>query len=237
MTNQKVSDFYDEYSERQLKIGANERLISLYKRLLKAGLKSNSTVLELGCGVGIFTKLLAKKIKTGTVEAIDLSQKSVEIAEKNINNTNFIFKTANVVNYNPVNNNIDFITLLDVIEHIPLDEHNSLFNNISKICSDKTLVIINFPNPRYIEYLQNNNPKTLQIIDQEVELHTLSNTLYNNNLEIIFYEKYSIWEIEDYDFMIVRKKRNFELKHLSDLRSIPEKIINKIKVKTDKIRF
>lgn len=237
MTNQKVSDFYDEYSERQLKIGANERLISLYKRLLKAGLKSNSTVLELGCGVGIFTKLLAKKIKTGTVEAIDLSQKSVEIAEKNINKTNFIFKTANVVNYNPVNNNIDFITLLDVIEHIPLDEHNSLFNNISKICSDKTLVIINFPNPRYIEYLQNNNPKTLQIIDQEVELHTLSNTLYNNNLEIIFYEKYSIWEIEDYDFMIVRKKRNFELKHLSDLRSIPEKIINKIKVKTDKIRF
>lgn len=237
MDNEKVSEFYDEYSERQIKIGANERLISLYKRMLKSGLKSQSNVLELGCGVGIFTKLLAKKVKSGKIEAVDLSPKSVEIAQKNLKKENVVFKTADVVNYLPEIKNIDFITLLDVIEHIPLENHAELFANISKNCSEKTLVVINFPNPRYIEFLQKNNADGLQIIDQPVEFKDLVNRLENNNLEIIFYEKYGIWEVEDYDFMLIRKKRNFELRHLSDSRSFSEKISNKISKTKDKIWY
>ena len=76
MKQQEISQFYDEFVQRQLKIGANERLISLYKRLLHLGLKEDSRVLELGCGVGIFTKLLGKKISSGLIEAVDLSEKA-----------------------------------------------------------------------------------------------------------------------------------------------------------------
>ena len=71
MKQKEISDFYDEFVQRQLKIGANERLISLYKRLLDLGLKEDSKVLELGCGVGILTKLLSKKTATGILEAFD----------------------------------------------------------------------------------------------------------------------------------------------------------------------
>lgn len=84
MKQEEISEFYDEYVQRQLKIGANERLISLYKRLLNGGLNPQSKVLELGCGVGIFTKLLSKKVTSGIIEAVDLSEKSVAVAKQEL---------------------------------------------------------------------------------------------------------------------------------------------------------
>ena len=81
MKKEDIAEFYDEYVQRQLAIGANERLISLYKRLIAIGLNSSSRILELGCGVGIFTKLLSKKITSGLIEAVDLSEKSVAVAK------------------------------------------------------------------------------------------------------------------------------------------------------------
>ena len=86
MKKDDIAHFYDEFSKKQVRTGANERLISLYKRLQKLGLKSNSKILELGCGVGIFTGLLAKNKSAGIIEAVDLSGKSVAIAEKELQN-------------------------------------------------------------------------------------------------------------------------------------------------------
>lgn len=82
MQQQEISKPYNDFADTHPKSSANERLISLYKRLFELGLKSDSTVLELGCGVGNFTKLLAKRVKRGIIEAVDLSEKSIEAAKK-----------------------------------------------------------------------------------------------------------------------------------------------------------
>ena len=37
MKKEEVSQFYDQFSERQIKIGVNERLIFLFKKLKKLG--------------------------------------------------------------------------------------------------------------------------------------------------------------------------------------------------------
>lgn len=238
MKKDDIADFYDEFSKKQVKTGANERLISLYKRLNKLGLRPDSKILELGCGVGIFTRLLAKNIYVGLIEAVDLSEKSVAIAEKELKNKkNIHFKVADVVQYQPKNSDFDFITLMDVIEHIPLDQHDELFGNLAQICTEKTRIVINIPNPQYIDYTRINNPESLQVIDQEVHLFPLLQNFEKHNLEIIFFEKYSIWEEEDYHFMVVRKKRKFELNHLADRRNVSEKIIKKVTTKIDAIKF
>lgn len=238
MKKEDIAEFYDEYVQRQLKIGANERLISLYKRLLGLGLKENSRILELGCGVGIFTKLLSKKISAGTIEAVDLSQKSVTVARTELKNKkNIHFDVADVVKYQPKNSDFDFVTLMDVIEHIPLENHEELFGNLAKIATEKTLIAINFPNPQYIGYVKINHPETLQVIDQEVHFLPLAQHIEKHNLEIVFFEKYSIWEAEDYHFMVIRKKREFQLKHLSDNRNLTEKITKKVSTKLDEIKY
>jgi 2-polyprenyl-3-methyl-5-hydroxy-6-metoxy-1,4-benzoquinol methylase len=238
MKKEDIAEFYDEYVQRQLKIGANERLISLYKRLKILGLNKYSKVLELGCGVGIFTKLLSKKISAGSIEAVDLSGKSIAIAQDILKNKNNIhFGVGDVVKYQPKNSDFHFITLMDVIEHIPLEQHNELFGNLADISTDKTRIIINIPNPQYIEYARINHPESLQIIDQEVHLFPLMHHLEKHHLELIYFEKYSVWEEEDYHFMVIRKKRKFEVKHLVDKRTVPEKISKKIQNKIDEIKY
>lgn len=237
MDNNKIADFYDDFSEQQYKTGTNERLISLYKRLKKWGLKKNSSVLEMGCGVGIFSKLMLKTVKSGYIESVDLSPRSIEIAQKFIKNPQITFKTADVVNYGPEKSSFDFITLMDVIEHIPLEKHRPLFQNIAEIAGSETLILINIPNPRYIEYMQREKPETLQVIDQPVELSSLAENADRSVLEIIYFEKYSIWEQNDYDFIVMRKKQQFSLTHLSDLRTVPEKISRKISHKVNRIKY
>ena len=238
MKQNEISDFYDEYVQRQIKTGANERLISLYKRLLNGGLNADSRVLELGCGAGIFTKLLAKKVKNGIIEAVDLSEKSVAVAKNELKDRNNIhFDVADVVKYQPKNSDFDMITLMDVIEHIPLEHHAELFANLAKIATEKTNILINIPNPQYIGYARINHPESLQVIDQEVELFTLMQHLEKNGLELIYFEKYGIWEQDDYHFMVIRKKRNFELKHLSDQRNFSEKIFHKLTTKIDAVKY
>ena len=238
MKQNEISDFYDEYVQRQIKTGANERLISLYKRLLNGGLNADSRVLELGCGVGIFTKLLAKKVKNGIIEAVDLSEKSVAVAKNELKDRNNIhFDVADVVKYQPKNSDFDMITLMDVIEHIPLEHHAELFANLAKIATEKTNILINIPNPQYIGYARINHPESLQVIDQEVELFTLMQHLEKNGLELVYFEKYGIWEQDDYHFMVIRKKRNFELKHLSDQRNFSEKIFHKLTTKIDAVKY
>ncbi|MCP2037204.1 bifunctional 2-polyprenyl-6-hydroxyphenol methylase/3-demethylubiquinol 3-O-methyltransferase UbiG [Chryseobacterium sp. HSC-36S06] len=238
MKQNEISDFYDEYVQRQIKTGANERLISLYKRLLNGGLNADSKVLELGCGVGIFTKLLAKKVKNGIIEAVDLSEKSVAVAKNELKDRNNIhFDVADVVKYQPKNSDFDMITLMDVIEHIPLEHHAELFANLAKIATEKTNILINIPNPQYIGYARINHPESLQVIDQEVELFTLMQHLEQSGLELIYFEKYGIWEQDDYHFMVIRKKRNFELKHLSDQRNFSKKIFHKLTTKIDAVKY
>ena len=238
MKQKEISAFYDEFVQRQLKTGANERLISLYKKLLKFGLKEQSKVLELGCGVGIFTKLLTKKISKGLIEAVDLSEKSVAVAHDQLKDKkNIHFDVADVVKYTPKNSDFDFITLLDVIEHIPLDQHEELFGNLAQICTEKTQIIINIPNPQYIAYARIHHPESLQVLDQEVELFLLMQHCEKHGLEFLYFEKYGIWEEEDYHFMVLRKKRKFELKHLADQRTISTKAVRKVSAKIDEIKY
>ncbi len=238
MKQKEISAFYDEFVQRQLKTGANERLILLYKKLLKFGLKEQSKVLELGCGVGIFTKLLTKKISKGLIEAVDLSEKSIAVATEQLKDKkNIHFDVADVVKYSPKNSDFDFITLLDVIEHIPLDQHDELFGNLAHISTEKTQIVINIPNPQYIAYARIHHPESLQVLDQEVELFPLMQHCEKYGLEFLYFEKYGIWEEEDYHFMVLRKKRKFELKHLADQRTISTKAVRKVSAKIDEIKY
>ena len=237
MKKEEVSQFYDQFSERQIKIGVNERLIFLFKQLKKLGLTKKSKILELGCGVGAFTYLLSKKVEKGYIEAVDLSEKSIENAQKNIQKNNVQLFVGDVVHYRPQESDFDFITLLDVIEHIPIEEHFNLFKNISTYISEKSLLLINIPNPEYIKYLHQHQPESLQVIDQPIELPTLAENLDKNDLEIIFFQKYGIWEQEDYHLFLVRKKLEFKLRHLADERTLTQKITKKLRQKLDFIKF
>ena len=61
----------------------SEKLVQL------ANLNRKEEVIELGCGTGITTKMIAEKVKK--VIAIDQSKKAIEIAKKYVNKPNVTF--------------------------------------------------------------------------------------------------------------------------------------------------
>lgn len=237
MDIKKIAEYYDDFVPIQVDSGVNDRIFRLYKMLLSWGLKSNSNVLELGSGIGTLTFLLSKYIKQGKIEAVDLSSKSIEFAKQKIKCPNITFIADDIVCYQPSIQNIDFITLFDIIEHIPMDKHNNLFHNLSIISNEKTKIIINIPNPKYIEYDRENNPDVLQIIDQPLPLSLILENLEKNDLVLTYFKTHSIWVENDYQFFVVEKKKKFKEINLSSKRNMFQKAKKKIERAYVKLRY
>lgn len=228
MNNDNVKDFYNDFVNYQTKSGINERIYTLYKKMQSLNLVSSSNVLELGCGIGVMTKLLSNTVKEGYIEAVDLSDKSIELAKLKLKKKNISFFVGDVVNYVPKKMNYDFITLFDVIEHIPIEKHFDLFKNLAKLSDDNTKIVINIPNPEYLDYVTKNNPSSLQIIDQPIPLSMIVENTESNGLRIKNFDTYSIWVENDYQFMVIQKKKDFEEVIINDKRSLLQKIKYKL---------
>ncbi|NJO90911.1 MAG: class I SAM-dependent methyltransferase [Chloroflexia bacterium] len=117
------SPFYDNFVARQIESGINHRIYSLYKRLLRYGLTKDMKILEIGCGIGVLTWLLSKKITQGYIEAVDFSQKSVDYATTNNRQPNVMFTCSDILQYEPQQTPFGYILAFDVLEHIPTEQH------------------------------------------------------------------------------------------------------------------
>ena len=228
MRNENIAEFYDNFADNQRDTGVNDRIFLLYKRMLKYGLNKTSNILELGCGIGATTNLFLKTIKKGTIEAVDISPQSIQFAKSKIDRKNVTFFASDITTYKPKLEKIDFITLFDVIEHIPKERHADLFKNISNFMNDDTLLLINIPNPEYIEYDQIHQPEVLQLIDQPIHLDFILKTIEDTCLRLIFFETYSIWVKNEYNFLVFEKQKDFKEEKIHEKRSLYEKIAVKL---------
>ncbi len=201
-----VEKYYDEFSTHQLSIDINARHRSIAQRALVHGLKSNSKVLEIGCGIGTVTQLIAEKLRDGKITAIDISPKSIEIAQNRLKHlTNVSFKAADITQTD-IKEKYDFILLPDVIEHIPIEQHPKLFKQLASLLSENGIIFIHIPNPDYLVWETKHNKENLQIIDQPIYTSILCDSIKDTDLYIHFLETYSIWvEQCDYQAIILKK--------------------------------
>ncbi len=231
------ASYYDEFNANSAKSRINERIVGLYKRVLKNGLPPDSVNLEIGCGPGKLTFLLSRNLGDGILEATDISPKSIEIAQTKVNNPNVHFKVSDALDYKPINSYFDNIFLFDVIEHIPEDRHPVLFKRIATWMTGESDLLINIPNPNYIKFARKYRPESLQEIDQAITLDKLSKAIFDAGLEIYFFETYSIWAENDYQFLIAKKQETFSEVLLANQRNIFQKANARICREIRKIRY
>jgi trans-aconitate 2-methyltransferase len=110
----------------------------------------------------------------------------------------------------------DFILMIDVLEHIPFDQYDHLFKTIEHHMADHAVLAINVPHPEALQWVRENAPERLQIIDNPVQMDYLSRHTYANGLKLVSYKPYSIFHKEiDYAFILFSKK--ISLKSLNKL--------------------
>jgi SAM-dependent methyltransferase len=77
------------------------------------------SVLEIGCGTGSFTRLLATK--ANQVAAIDLSAEMIRLARlRSINHSNISYQVGNILQIDLPQNHFDCIVMIATLHHLPL---------------------------------------------------------------------------------------------------------------------
>ncbi len=224
-----IKQWYNVYSENQLKTGTNLRHYTIFNRLKQSGLKKKHSVLEVGCGIGTLTKLIHDYLKKGELVATDISDKSIEIAKTRIPGSkkiNFLVTDMKDFEYPK---KFDFIVFPDVLEHIPVEQHKDLFAISNRHMHEKSIVLINIPHPKALDYLRLHTPEKLQVVDQSISAYTLIKNAYASGMELINYTSYSLF-YEEKDSVLVRFKKanNVTLRPLPRNKIIRRKFIERI---------
>jgi len=203
-------EYYDRLWLEMEKSGLNKpntRHYAILTKLKKFGLKRSDNTIELGCGAGALSILLANYLRHGKLLAADLSEEIIKVNKykyKNFKNIEFV--SHDITTWIPPYK-FDSIILPDVIEHIPLELHEKLWDSVGKISTPESKLFINIPHPKALEHFHEFNRQSLQSIDIPIYLDFLSKSLSANGFYIDQVDSYSIgFESDDYQFIVARKK-------------------------------
>jgi ubiquinone/menaquinone biosynthesis C-methylase UbiE len=101
-------------------------------------LPANAKVLDAGCGAGIpISLILSERFH---VVGVDFSDAQIELAKKNVLNTEFICEDMTKLNF--PENTFDGITSYYAIIHIPREEHQSLLANFYRMLKPGGLALL-----------------------------------------------------------------------------------------------
>jgi trans-aconitate 2-methyltransferase len=211
-----VTAFYDGYVDRQTNVGINRRHEAILAWLRRFGLQPDSRVLEIGCGVGTLTQLLAEALPQGSVHGIDLSPKSIAAGRERLTSFGNVQLEAGDVLEVDLKGQYDVVVLPDVIEHVPLEVHDTLFGRVASWVKDDGFVLLHYPNPHHLEWCHEHHPENLQIVDQPIHADVLLAHTYRHNLHLDYLERYSIWFREG-DYVVAVLRPSTELREFTRL--------------------
>jgi trans-aconitate 2-methyltransferase len=197
-----IKNWYNDFSTSQKVTGVNLRHFTIANKLISLGLKPNSTVLEIGCGIGTLTGLIANKTNKGALIATDISDESIRIAKERLSEYKHVdFIVSDMSDFN-LKKTFDFIVLPDVMEHIPVDQHEELFAVIKNHMHKSSKILIHIPHPQAIQYYRETEPQNMQVIDQALSASKLLLDAYKNDLILIEYKAYSLFN-KSYDYVFI----------------------------------
>ncbi len=110
-------------------------------------IEGNENFLDIGCGNGQFLYLINEFLKPSFISGIEISDKLVKQANEILSNNENIFPKIDIIKYNgeeipPQIKNVDVITCIDVIHHIPKQKQIDYINNLFKSIPENTILII-----------------------------------------------------------------------------------------------
>lgn len=202
----KIVNFYDKFAEKQAKTGINSRHLSILDKVKNAGLQDHHRILEVGCGIGTVSHLLATQVPKGEVLAVDISPESIAMATQLWKaQPNLQFEVSDMSGFEKTNIHYDFFVFPDVLEHIPVEQHEQLFARIQKHSHAESVIFIHIPAPRYLEWMIKNQPEKLQVIDQPLDTGDLVTRISRHGFYLEKMDTYPLFfEEKDYQFFVFR---------------------------------
>jgi len=205
----RIEAFYDGHAtEVQKKFGLNQRHHSIFRKAKKAGLRRDHTMLEIGCGIGLLTELFANYLDRGKLLSLDISPKAVAMAKARLaKRANVSFEVSDMSAFRS-DLVFDRVVLPDVLEHIPEEQHQALFETVARHLAPEGKVLIHIPDPYALDRLRVEHPELVQIVDQSLAILPMTERFNSTGLTLERYEPYALWTKDlDYDWIVFSKPR------------------------------
>lgn len=235
MKTSEIKSFYDDFLESKMleyRVRGNPRIDRATDRILEF-VDPNSNVLDVGCGIGIVPERVAMTLEEGHVWAFDISERNIWYAKETVDSPNVSFFVGNAVEgrqkiKDRLTAPINVVTLVDVIEHIPKDQHSDLFRFFNSITSERAFIVLTYPSPQYQKHLIDNNSDELQIIDQVIGFDELRETARKAGFSLRHYSLETIWKRNQYVHCVLQSDDSLAPR-ASGSRSALGNIVNRVK--------
>ncbi|MFG0249605.1 MAG: class I SAM-dependent methyltransferase [Phycisphaeraceae bacterium JB051] len=207
-----VKAFYDVFSERFIRdfVFGNlrvQRQVEYFSQAIPADTKR---ILVIGCGSGESALHLVEHVAPqANILAVDLASNSVEIAQKLFPHPQIQYQQMDVVT-DTIDGSWDVIVMPDVLEHIPLDGRDVLFEKINTLLSDRGILLITCPAPNARRSRRRAENTLSQIVDEDVSLEDLMHAGKITNCRLSFYRLASIWHPNDYFHAMLEREPDTE---------------------------
>jgi len=227
--------FYDDYVGRQTDVGINARHHAILGWLRGSGLRPEHRLLEIGCGVGTLTELLAEALAPqGSVVGVDFSPRSIETASERLARfANVRLEVGDILEIE-VEGSFDVVVLPDVIEHIPLEQHPALFERVASWVRPDGFVLLHYPNPHHLSWCREHRPELLQVIDQPIQANVLLSNAYPHGLYLDFLQTYSIW-IREGDYVVAVMRPQAGARTFTPLPEQPPSLLARVRKRIRRI--
>jgi SAM-dependent methyltransferase len=234
-----VKEFYNNFIDQRMvnyRLYGNRRIYEAAK-FIKKYVSKNSNILDIGCGIGIATETVSKINKSGNTWACDISDKNIAYAKNTVRNKRINFVVADIINdfqliKEIITSPIDLIMMIDVIEHLPPGNLESLFNNFSTITNQDSLIILTYPSPEYQNYLRVNQPEELQVIDENIYISDLERYAIRSGFQLMFFSYQDLGRKNQYIYCVFSKNLKYISTYKIDLIKkidlLTRKIINRL---------
>lgn len=204
-SSEDVRSYYDDFTHTRFATyapGSNIRIEMAINRILNLA-NPGMRILEIGCGIGIVTERLHDCIPNVHIWACDTSQAAINVAKSRLQSDRLDFRQFDVVNDfdsidSWVDEKVDLVILVDVIEHIPADSHQSLLQNLKSQLRDDGNILLTYPSAQYQTYIKAEDPDELQIIDETITAQDIVHASNSAGMVLTHYSLETAWRTNQY---------------------------------------
>lgn len=196
--------FYNQFFERLIKdyTKGNKRVVNAIENLALYIPENAESILDIGCGLGWSSYEFSRYFKNTAIKGIDLSPVLIEKASILFSNDNLSFEVFDITKDLP-QQAYDAIVMIDVYEHIPVEDRSNFHNSIKKLMKPNGRLILACPSKYHQGYLRSHNPKGLQPVDEDVDIETIQTIAKDINGEVVLFEYQAIWKPLDYFYAVI----------------------------------
>lgn len=123
--------------------------LHLWRYVFAAGYVQDKTVLDVACGVGYGADWVGRKIGSGQLVGVDLSERSLKFARDAYMRPNLNFVLGNGLLLPIKRNSVDVVISFETIEHVPMNEQKAFVAEVYRVLKPGGTFLCSTPNKEF----------------------------------------------------------------------------------------